>query len=241
MLEPLYSGRVDAGIGNSVGFTAPVRTALRQPNDQKALAELKRQFPDDLRELLAYLDDAAPITARPRNDARTSVWLLAGFRSLLIAAELGLPVIMCGVSSDAIASYFNNFVPSSRSQGPTLVLSRTVAVADTEQQARDLVLPEIWAQVVSRSTGSFDGLQPVADLRAEDLTPQERTRIAEQLKLAIYGTPGQVKEQLADVLKSANGTVTEILISVGMSDLSGQCRSEELLAQIAEDGISRAG
>ncbi len=94
VLEALFPGRIDAGIGNSVGFTQPVRDALRQGDP----AELKAAFPADVAELLTYLRGEAEITARPANVGATPVWLLAGFKSVLTAAQLGVNVIVGGPS-----------------------------------------------------------------------------------------------------------------------------------------------
>jgi len=51
LLEALYPGRIDIGLGSSVGFTAPVRKALRQGDP----LELKQQFENEVEALLGYL------------------------------------------------------------------------------------------------------------------------------------------------------------------------------------------
>ena len=69
-LEALFPGRIDLGLGRSVGFTSAVRRALRRDKDAA------RQFPDDLAELLGFLGGTAAFTARPRNrrPPRCSCW-----------------------------------------------------------------------------------------------------------------------------------------------------------------------
>jgi luciferase family oxidoreductase group 1 len=225
-LEALYPGRIDAGIGSSVGFTAPVREALRQGE----VAEVKKRYPDDLRELLSFLRGGAPVTARPFNDSATPVFMLAGFRSALLAAELGLGVILGGPNQvDAAQLYREKFRPG-LIDSPHVILSYNVAVADTEEAARDLLIPEAWAQAKARSTGSFEGLELLPDLDESSLRPQERRRIAETLETDLYGTPAQVAEQAGEVLRAAGAG--EILVTAGMSDLVGRARSEELLAEL---------
>ena len=220
-LEALHPARIDAGIGSSLGFTAPVRAALRQGD----VATLKARYPDDLRELLSYLDGTGAVTARPQAGG-TPVWLLAGFRSALLAAELGLGVILGGPNQVAAAQlYRENFRPG-RIDAPSVILSATVAVAPTAEAARDLLLPEAYAQARARTTGSFDPLLPVADL--PEPTAQERRRMEETLASAIHGTPGDVEKQLRELLEAAGAE--ELLVTGGMSDLGGRAESERLLA-----------
>ena len=61
LLEALYPGRIDIGIGSSVGFTAPVRQALRQGEP----TELKQRFEAELATLMRYLRGEEAVTVRP--------------------------------------------------------------------------------------------------------------------------------------------------------------------------------
>ena len=224
-LEALYPARIDAGIGSSVGFTAPVRAALRQGD----VAALKKRYPADLRELLGYLRGTAAVTARPANDGATPVWLLAGFRSVLLAAELGLGVILGGPDQAGAARLYREKFRPGLIDAPAVILSANVAVADTESAARDLLLPEAWAQAHARTSGSFGPLPQLADL--PEPSAQERRRMEETLAMAVHGTPSQVQARIAELLDAA-GT-DELLVTGGMSDLAGRTRSEELLADMA--------
>src|SRR5690606_6127128 len=62
MLEGLHPGRIDLGLGTSLGFTPAVRRALRR--EEVSSDEIDR----DIRELLDYLASSARITARPATD-----------------------------------------------------------------------------------------------------------------------------------------------------------------------------
>ncbi len=224
-LEALHPGRIDAGIGSSLGFTAPVRAALRQGD----VAELKKRYPADLRELLGYLRGTEAVTARPFNAAATPVWLLAGFRSVFLAAELGLGVILGGPNqAEAARLYRENFRPG-LIDAPEVILSANVAVAATEEAARDLLLPEAWAQAHARTSGSFGPLPALADL--PEPTAQERRRIDQTLAGSIHGTPAQVEERIRELLHAAGAR--ELLVTGGMSDLRGRAESERLLADMS--------
>ncbi|AGF73280.1 MsnO8 family LLM class oxidoreductase [Corynebacterium halotolerans] len=233
-LEALYPGRIDAGIGSSVGFTEPVRKALRQRDPLGS----KARYPEDLEEMLSFLRGDAAITARPANGAATPVYLLAGFRSAMLAARNGLGVILGGPSlfdrslgvHEGLRRYREEFVPSAFHGTPHAIVSLNIAVADTEEAARDLLIPEAWAQVKARATGSFGPLEPVAELDESRLTGRERQRLSELLAQSVYGTPAQVAVQLRD-LQAFTG-VDEVLVTGGMSDTEGQRRSDTLLAEI---------
>nr|WP_241031337.1 LLM class flavin-dependent oxidoreductase [Rhodococcus koreensis] len=60
MLEAVYPGRIDLGVGRSLGFTKPVREALRR--DRNA----PDTFADDLDEVRNYLEGKGTVTARPQ-------------------------------------------------------------------------------------------------------------------------------------------------------------------------------
>lgn len=234
VLEGLFPGRIDIGLGSSIGFTAPVRAALRQ-HDVNAT---KARLDDDLTELLAYLRGDAEITARPVNDARTPIWLLANFRSLFVAAKHGLGVIVGGPSlidrskptHEGLGMYREQFRPSAFRDEPGAIVAINVAVADTEEAARNLLLPQAWSEVKSRATGEFDHLEPVANLDETTLTARQRDRIADTLRLSIHGTPHQVRDQLRDLLRFT-GT-HEVLVTGDTSDFEGRARSEELLSEL---------
>ena len=236
MLEALHPGRIDIGIGSSVGFTEPIRRALRQED----VMAVKERFRDDLDELLGFLDGTAPVTAQPFNNARTPLWLLANFRSLLIAAELGLGVIVGGPSlmdrskdvHEGLSLYRSQFRPCSFGAEPRAIVAINVAVADTTEAARKLLLPQAWAEVRSRTTGIFDALQPAEVLDESTLTSKERGRLDELFAMAIFGTPAEVQEQLRDLQRFTG--VDEVLVTGGMTDVEGQRRSEEMLAEMAQ-------
>ena len=60
-LEALFPGRIDVGLGRSLGFTAAVRQSLRED------ADAADRFLEDVRELQGFLGGTAPVTAQPQN------------------------------------------------------------------------------------------------------------------------------------------------------------------------------
>lgn len=240
-LEALFPGRIDLGLGRSVGFTPAVRRALRRDKDAA------QQFPEDLAELLAFLQGTAPFTARPQNHAATPVFVLATGQGLQWAAEAGLAVVVGGPSlfrrgtpeaplatHQGLARYRRDFRPSPWCAAPHVIVSATLAVAETLEAARDLALPEAWALAQSRVAGEFRPLVPVAEIKAlhdaGTLTARDQQRVAENLATGIHGTPGQVRHQVEELVAFTGAD--EVLVTGGMSDRPGQRRSDELVAEL---------
>ena len=158
VLEALHPGRVDLGLGRSLGFTPPVRRALRRDHEDGDT------FEDDLVELRGYLEGTAEVTARPSTGRPVPMHVLATGRGLDVAARLGLPVVVGGPVlespelADALSRYRRGFRPH-RGSEPRVTVSLDVLVADDDATGRELALPEAWAMARSRQTGEFPPLE----------------------------------------------------------------------------------
>lgn len=234
-LQALYGSRIDIGLGASVGFTKPVRDALRHN------AHAKDHFFDDVEELDAYLAGTAPVTAYPQDRARTDLYVLTGGGSAEFAATHGMGLVLGGPAvtgglerpeelSAAPKQYRQHFVPSShRDQLPYVIASVNIAVADTHEAARDLVLSEAWALTQSRSTGVFAPLENPADISLGDLTDQQHRRLDRALGTSIYGTPETVVDQIASIV--AYTQADEVMVTGNIWDPAAQRVSDELLIE----------
>lgn len=230
MLEALYPGRIDLGLGRSPAFTAPVRRAMRHDTGEPD------RFETDLVELRGYLDRTGPVTAHPVNDTSVPMFVLATGRGLAVAARLGLPAVLGGPLLDgpeldaALAGYRRDFRPSPRAQRPTVIVALDVTVADTDTAARDLVLPEAWAMARSRSTGEFPPLEPVAAIRAREWGGQTRRRVEAALERAVAGTPETVRRRLEQVAERTGAA--ELLATTSTYDRAALAASDAALARI---------
>jgi luciferase family oxidoreductase group 1 len=228
MLEALFPGRIDLGLGRSPAFTAPVRRAMRQ--DESA----PDRFTADLAELRDYLDGTGPVTAHPVSDRSIPMFVLATGQGLAVAARLGLPAVLGGPlldspeSAAALAGYRREFRPSPRAERPRVTIALEVTVAETDEQARALVLPEAWAMARSRSTGVFPPLEPVGE--SASWTDQTRRRVEAAVRRAVAGTPQTVRrriEQLAD-----RTGAEELLATTSTYDRAALAASDAELARI---------
>ncbi|MFD7096605.1 LLM class flavin-dependent oxidoreductase [Streptomyces xanthophaeus] len=234
VLESLFPGRIDMGLGRSVGFTNGIRRALGRD------VEDADRFEDQLTELLGWFDgtqQAHPeVHARPAEGLRTPAYVLATGEGAGIAARAGLPVVVGDLRSrsrlvEAVERYREEFRPSARGAEPYVVVSGTVAVAATEQEARRILVPEAWSLAHSRTRGSFPPLRPAEEVEAMAMTPKERERYEAALAGHVHGTPEQVAAQLAEV--SALTGADELLVTTSTYDRTALLDSFTRLARIA--------
>ncbi|MBE3002238.1 MsnO8 family LLM class oxidoreductase [Nocardiopsis sp. HNM0947] len=229
MLEALSPGRVDLGLGGSLGFTAPIRRAL----GRTSLGE--GEYAADVEKIREYLSGRAGTTARP-SVGPPPMFLLAIKGGLSLAAELGLPAVVGGPAlrdPDRLAAYFEDFRPGPTTAAPYLVVSADIAVAETADRARDLLLPEAWALADSRDVGEFRALRPVEEVRRllSDSSSAKKVRAVEDsMADAIAGTPDQVADSLTGLLERTGAS--EVLANVSTYDRDEVRRTDEFLASL---------
>lgn len=229
VLDALHPGRVDLGLGRSLGFTPPVRRALRRDHEDPD------SFEDDLTELRRFLEGTADVTARPVSGRPVPMHLLATGRGLEVAARLGLPVVVggpildSGDLPDALRAYRRSFRPHGDSR-PRVSISLDVLVAGDDATARELALPEAWAMAVSRQAGEFPPLESVAAIRAASWSGQVRRRVEASLDRAVAGTPSTVRRRL-DALAERTGA-DELLASSSTHDRDALLESDRLLREV---------
>ena len=231
VLDALHPGRVDLGLGRSLGFTPPVRRALRRD------LEDTDTFEEDLAEVRRYLDGTAEVTARPATGRPVPMYLLATGRGLEVAARLGLPVVVGGpvLDSDdlapALAGYRREFRPHGAS-APRVTISLDVLVADDDATARELALPEAWAMARSRQTGEFPPLEPVAAIRAASWPDQVRRRVDSALDRAVAGSPATVRRRV-EALAERTGA-DELMASTSTYDRDALLASDRMLRDLLD-------
>lgn len=231
MLAALHPGRVDLGIGRSLGFTRAVRAALR--HDRDALDTFEADL-DELRRLLA--GDAA-VTAHPVAPAPVPVSLLATGRGMRIAARHGLPVVVGGpilrtdAGREALETYRREFRPSKQTADPYVTISLDVTVADDDATARELALPEAWAMARSRQIGEFPPLEPVAAIREQTWVPRVRDQVETSLDQAVTGSPQTVGRMLDELVERTGAD--ELMVSTSTYDREALFASDRMLRDLA--------
>jgi luciferase family oxidoreductase group 1 len=229
VLEALHPGRVDLGLGRSLGFTPPVRRALRRDLDAV------ESFADDLVELRDQLAGRGEVTARPASEHGVPMHVLATNRGVEIAAQLGLPVVVGGplLGTDELAAslhrYRQDFRPYADSS-PHVTISLDVLVADDDESARRLALPEAWAMARSRQTGEFPPLEPVEDIEAAPRSAQVERRVESWLASAVAGSPDTVRRRLEQLVEATDAD--EVMSSASTHDRDALFASDEMLLEV---------
>jgi luciferase family oxidoreductase group 1 len=236
VLESLHPGRIDMGLGRSVGFTGAVRDALGHGKEDAAA------FGGQVEELLGWFtgtQSAYPrVHAWPAEGLRPAPFLLATGSGADLAAALGLPLVIGGIRGEeamlrAVDRYRAAFRPSAWAAEPYVVLSGTVAVADSDERARRLLVPEAWATAWSRTHGVFPPLAPAATVAARAMTAPERDRFEEALRGHVHGTPEDVAKTLESLL--TRSAADEFLVTTSTYDRAELLESYRLLAELRRE------
>ncbi|MFK0235430.1 LLM class flavin-dependent oxidoreductase [Streptomyces vinaceus] len=234
VLESLFPGRIDMGLGRSVGFTGGIRRALGRD------AQDADRFEEQLAELLGWLDgtqrEYPEVHARPAEGLRIPAYVLATGEGAAIAARAGLPLVVGDLRSRArvvevVERYRARFRPSPAGSEPYVMVSGTVAVARTPEAARRILVPEAWSLAHSRTRGSFPPLRPAEEVEALAMTAKERELYEGGLAGHVHGTEEQVAAQLAEVAELTRAD--ELLVTTSTYDRTALLDSFERLARLA--------
>ncbi|MEU7019143.1 LLM class flavin-dependent oxidoreductase [Streptomyces sp. NPDC046203] len=239
VLESLFPGRIDMGLGRSVGFTGGVRSALGR--DQ---ADADR-FAEQLDELLGWftgLQTAHPgVRAHPAEGLRVPPFVLATGDGTRIAAAAGLPLVVGDLRRrtrlrESVEEYRETFKPSTWAAEPYVMVAGTIVVADTDEEARRLLAPEAWAMANARTQGHFDPLLPPELIESLEMTEKQRGLYEAGMLGHIHGTEARVAEALERVV--AETGAQEIMVTTSTHDRGALLDSYRRLARLA--GLTRA-
>jgi len=244
MLETLFPGRIDLGVGRAPG--SDMRTA-RAMADGHPLSDLDR-YPEQLMDLYGFLSGTLPpshpyhgIRAYPTGDSMPELWLLGSSRaSARYAAELGWAFCFAHFISQegpetVLREYEAAFEPSPFLATPRTALGVSVTCAESMERAEYLSWSRWGSRVVSRVRGQQGGgvLTP-EEAMALDFTEPELDYLAYLRQTYIHGDPGTVRGRLED-LAAEYGTEELVLVTITY-DFEARKQSYRLLA--GEFGLS---
>jgi luciferase family oxidoreductase group 1 len=235
VLEALFPGRIDMGVGRSVGFTDGIRRALGRAKEDAD------RFAEQLAELLGWFtgeQTAHPqVHARPAEGLRVPPFVLATGEGAGIAAAAGLPLVIGDLRRRdrllaAVDTYRTAFRPSPWAAEPYVVVAGTVAVAATEAEARRLLMPEAWSLAYSRTRGVFPPLaapERIEELAMTSMTEKQRGFYESGLDGHLHGTEEQVAEGLERAVKETGAQ--EVLVTTSTYDRTALSDSYRRLAR----------
>ncbi|MFD3747835.1 LLM class flavin-dependent oxidoreductase [Nocardia sp. NPDC058633] len=230
VLASLFPGRVDMGLGRSVGFTDGVRRALGHGLDDAD------DFDARLTELLAYFGTGrAGVHAGSAEGVEVPAFLLATGSGAERAARFGLPLVIAPIAGtqamvESIERYRTLFRPSARTTRPYVIVSAAVVIADSTEQAHHLLFPEAWSSAHSRTHGEFLPLIPPADIDPASMTDRQRQLFERSLGSQIHGTEDQVAEAVENLVSRTDAD--EILVHTSTFDRDARWDSHRRLARV---------
>ncbi|MGW4770913.1 LLM class flavin-dependent oxidoreductase [Nocardia sp. NPDC004278] len=230
VLESLYPGRVDMGLGRSVGFTDGVRRALG--HDKTDADDFDRQLTDVLE---YFARGRSGVHAWPAQGLHVPAFLLATGSGAERAARFGLPLVIASIAGvdrmvEAIGRYRAEFRPTPWGAQPYVVVSGAVVIADTTEQAHRLLLPEAWSAAYARTRGEFPVLIPPAEIESTPMTERERRIFDDALRDHIHGTEDEVADALEALI--ARTGADEILVHTSTYDRAARLDSHRRLARL---------
>lgn len=227
-LEALFPGRIELGVGRAPGTDQMTARALR-----RTLAGDVDRFPQDVVELMHYLDPAKPgqlVQAVPGEGTRVPVWILgSSLFGAQLAAMLGLPYAFAShfapaQMAEAIALYRAKFEPSERLAQPYVMLGLNLVAAETDDEARRLFTSIEQAFLNLRS--GRPGRLPLPI----DAVPEAAMMRDGPLASAVVGSPDTVRAGLAAFI--AKHRPDEVIVTSQIYDHASRVRSYEILADV---------
>ncbi|WP_213299925.1 LLM class flavin-dependent oxidoreductase [Paraburkholderia sacchari] len=235
MLEALFPGRVDLGVGRAPG--GDMRTA-----QAVAAGAYNRgdQFTQQVQDLVGLMDGtlaadhlAHGVVLQPQIATRPQLWVLGSsdFGGAL-AAQLGLRFsfahfINAHFGHLVANTYLDTFRPGHEPK-PYLACAVFVICADTEAEAADLE-KAVDLRRVQMAYGLNAPIPSLEQGRAQEYGEREQLVIDREKPRSIIGTPGHVTERL-HALKD-DFRADELIVLTVAGSYEARLRSYELLAE----------
>lgn len=239
MLETLFPGRIDLGVGRAPGSDGRTARALA---DGHGVTDVER-YPEQLMDLYGFLSGTLPpehpyhgIRAQPAGESMPELWLLGSTRaSARYAAVLGWAFCFAQfISAEGpetiLKEYEAAFEPSPFLPEPKTAMGVSVTCAATDELAEYLSWSRWGARVVTRGRGQVGaGIITPEEAMAIDFTEPELDYIAYLRQTSVHGSPGTVRGKLED-LAETYGT-SELVIVTITYDFQARRESYRLLAR----------
>lgn len=238
MLETLFPGRIDLGMGRAPGGDRATAALLNPSNTFS-----ERDFMQQLIDLQYFLSDEdnpdiqTKIRAIPMAETIPELWLLSSSgQSGLFAAHFGMAFSFAHFINpmggpEAVEMYKSRFKPSHQLKEPQASLGIFVMCADTEEKAAQLQAA-MDVQMLRIEQGLRQGFSPYEEVKDYQFSDMEMERVMFNRQRMVSGTPDQVKVKLTQL--AASYEVDEIVVVTITYDFTDRIRSYELLAKAFE-------
>lgn len=230
-LEAMYPGRIDLGLGRAPGGDPLTMRALR-----RGLGSSGDTFPQDLQELMHYLDDPKPgqqLKAIPGQGSHVPIYLLGSSTfSAQLAAELGLPFAFAShfaptYMSAALNLYRQQFQPSAVLQEPYVMIGVNVFAAETDEEATRLFssLHQLFLNMIR---GRLRELPPPVERL--DWNGAEERHVKQMTRVSAVGGPDKLHQELRQIQKETGAD--EMIATAHIFDQQARLKSFEIAAGV---------
>ncbi|MBV9261861.1 MAG: LLM class flavin-dependent oxidoreductase [Pseudolabrys sp.] len=237
MLEALYPGRIDLGLGRAPGTDPATSYALRR---RQGISD-EDDFLERFSELMAIERRAFPaghpfhnVRAMPAETPLPPIYLLGSSDySAQLAAQIGAAFSFAHhfatfPADEAMRLYRDNFKPSPEHPAPYAILGTAVVCADTDDEA-DRLARTVDLNIVRRNKGEYLPLASPDEAAAYPFSPAENAVIAKNRAKMSVGSPQTVRAKLTPLIEATKAD--EVMVTTMVFDHGARKRSYELLAQ----------
>jgi luciferase family oxidoreductase group 1 len=237
MLETLYPGRIDLGIGRAPGSDQLTAAALAHGPGALGI----EHFPNQIADLIGYFEHTIPtdhpfsrIRLMPDGETLPEIWILGSSdQSAIFAAYFGRAFSFAHFITDEggpeiMAAYKAQFRPSAQLAAPQASIGVFVICAESERRANYLAASRDLSRLRQRQ-GHPMPFPPPEEALAYPYTEAEQRFVEHHRSRQIVGTPDQVKPRLEEL--AARYGVDEIVVLTITHDYAARKRSYTLLAE----------
>jgi len=235
VLEALYPGRIDLGLGRAPGTDPATSYMLRR---RQGISE-EDDFLERFQELMLLETHGFPeghpfakVRAMPADVTLPPIYLLGSSDySAQLAGQIGAAFAFAHhfATFDAVEAmklYRDNFRPSAAHKEPYAILATHVVCADTDAEAERLATT-VELNFVRRAKGEYLPLASPEDAAKYDYSPVDKARIAQNRTRLTVGGPATVKARLAPLIAATQAN--ELMVTSMLFDHQARKHSYELL------------
>ena len=235
MLEALYPGRVDLGIGRAPGGDARTAQAVSGGGFPDAA-----RFPEQVWQLVGHLDGSLPaghplerVRVQPEVEGSPEVWLLGSSDySGALAAELGLPFSFAHFinpqGGDTVMRAYREVFKPGREKAPRTMVCSFAICAASDEEAERLAAPIDLRRL--HMALNIDSPMPTAEEAARHrYSDEERRYVMGQRARAVIGSPATCRREIEAM--AARYGADEVMVLTITGDYASRLRSYELLIE----------
>jgi luciferase family oxidoreductase group 1 len=237
LLEALYPGRIDLGLGRAPGGDR-LTAQLLNPGNTFDPQDYIRQ----IRDLEAFLSDTptpgtyeGKVRAIPKIETQPELWMLTSSgESAYLAAHFGMALSFAQFINpvggpEAIRAYKDRFRPSATLAEPKASVGVFAFCSENPKKAEE-IQALVDYRLLGFEKGRFDEIPTVAAATAYQYTPAEYQRVLHNRQRTAIGTPDQLRTKLENLATEFG--VEEIVISTFTETAEDRFHSYELLAEL---------